>query len=309
MAPANVGGRSLFAGVYSPQMSSYWVTVAVVVVLVALLAWYAAQGGSESPRMSKFRPVPVSPCGAPYDDPEYGADMTGRNAAGTVVWEPYSTQSRVSLERGAESPEVAELPNPFTGVGRSASVRAMSDRYRRNEALARLTSYELQPGQPGYMEEVGDNAASLMSAVARRPPSAAPAAATPLAGTDVDTDFYTDGLYGDDLHNARAPLRAKEGLTSVRPRVANTLTAARTGLGSTRIDPRFEPGPPTRAPGGDASWSHGGHAGGPTSGGYASARFAPVNYFNWPYVYGFGDGGALGRPFPVEAVVTGQSEW
>ena len=35
------------------------------------------------------------------------------------------------------------------------------------------------------------------------------------------------------------------------------------GLGSTWIDPRFQPGPQEMYPGGDAAYAHGGHAGGP----------------------------------------------
>lgn len=250
---------------------------------------------------SDFRPVPVSTCGTPYGD-QYAVDMTGRNAAGTVVWNPYSTQSRVSLERYAETPEVAETPNPYTGVGKTSSVRAMGDRYRRDEALTRLTVHELQSGQPGYMEEVGDSATSLMASVARRSPAVAGGAPSCLvAGADIDSDFYTDGFYDSAV--------LKEALTSRRGPMPNTLTASRTGLGSIRLDPRFEPGPQSRVPDGDASWGHGGHAGGPTSGGFGAYRFMPGNNWDWRYVHGFGDGHILGRKYPVEATVTERSEW
>lgn len=154
---------------------------------------YRCQG----PARDAFQPVPISVCGAPYDD-HYAVDMTGRNAAGTVVWDPYSTQSRVSLERYAETPEAAEQLNPITGLGKTSSVRAMGDRYRRNEALQRLSIYELQPGEPGFMEEVGDGAMSLMTQVARRsPPVAGGISSCPTGATGVDPDFYTDGYFGD----------------------------------------------------------------------------------------------------------------
>jgi hypothetical protein len=144
-----------------------------------------------------FRPVPITTCGSPYDD-HYAVDMTGRNAAGTVVWDPYSTQSRISLERYAETPEAAEMLNPYTGLGKTASVRAMGDRYRRGEALGRLSAYEHHPGEPGYMEEVDDGEMSLLRDVARRSPSASPGAPSCLlAGADADSEFLTDGFYGE----------------------------------------------------------------------------------------------------------------
>jgi hypothetical protein len=249
-----------------------------------------------------FRPVPISTCGTPYDD-HYAVDMTSRNAAGTVVWDPYSTQSRVSLERYAESPEVAERLNPVLGTGKTSSVRAMTDRYRGAEALQRLSAYELQPGEPGYMEEVGDGAMSLMAQVARRPTSVAAGMPTCLlAGADIDSDFYSDGYYGSDV--------LREALTSRRGAAPNTLTASKTGLGSIRQDPRFEPGPQTRTPDGDASWSHGGMAGGPTSGGFGAARFFPMAGWDWDYVHGFGDVSRdFGRQYPVEAMETERSTW
>ena len=258
-----------------------------------------------------FRPVPITTCGSPYDD-HYAVDMSSRNAAGTVVWDPYSTQSRVSLERGAESPEVAEALNPITGIGKDSSVRAMSDRYRRGEALNRISIYEYQPGEPGFMEEVGDGAMSLMAKVSRRSPgTSAPAPSCRITGSDTFTDFLTDGPFDNDRLPGGGPPRdaMKESLTSRRPAHPNTLTAAKTGLGSVRLDPRFEPGPETRVPGGDASWAHGGHAGGPTSGGFGSTRFVPGNTWDWNYVFGAGDDIIEGCQLPVEAIETERSMW
>ncbi len=248
-----------------------------------------------------FHPVPVSTCGSPYDD-HYAVDMTSRNAAGTVVWDPYSTQSRVSLERSAESPEVAESFNPYTGLGKTSSVRALNDRYRRNEALQAINIFEYQPGEPGYMEQVSDGAMSLISKVARRPPTAAGGCPSCLlAGTDVDSDYLTDGYYDEAV--------LKEALTSRRQTAPNTLTASRVGLGSVRMDPRFEPGPPTRTPDGDASWANGSSAGGPTTGGFGAYKFMPGNTWDSHYVHGFGDYNIQGRQYPVEAMVTGESRW
>lgn len=243
-----------------------------------------------------FRPVPISTCGTPYED-HYAVD-TG-NRYGTVAWDPYSTQSRVSLERYAESPEVAEPLNPVTGVGKGAAVRAMGDRYRRGEALQRLSVFELQPGQPGYMEEVGDGAMNLMAAVTRRSPAVAGGSSPCLiAGADVDSDFLTDGFYDSAV--------LKEALTSKRTPMPNTLTGRRVGLGSTRLDPRFEPGPQSRVASGDASPSHGGHAGGITLGGFGSSKFQTNGGWDWNYNHGFGDYAGADQ---TEAMVTERSQW
>lgn len=67
------------------------------------------------------------------------------------------------------------------------------------------------------------------------------------------------------------------------------LTGAGCGLGSTWIDPRFEPGPQEMYYGGDAHWAHGGHAGGPTFGSFTPAVFQTSGTWN-RNVHGFGDG-------------------
>ncbi len=324
--PASAGGKPVSVTPYLQAIlnalsgNTYTVSGAALgqVIGGTLTFRYRCEGGTAAGK-SGFRPVPITTCGSPYDD-HYAVDMTSRNAAGTVVWDPYSTQSRVSLERYAETPEVAEHLNPHTGLGKTSSVRAMSDRYRRREALQALSIYELQPGEPGFMEEVGDGAMSLMTRVACRSPAVAGGAPSCiLANTDIDTDFVTDGYYDSAV--------LKEALTSRREVHPNTLTASKTGLGSIRLDPRFEPGPQSRVPDGDASWSHGGHAGGPTSGGFGSSRFMPGNTWDSKYVFGFGDRrpgqpwpGDVGcgagpfpagyiRPLNVEAVDTERSEW
>jgi hypothetical protein len=148
--------------------------------------------GAPTPPKANFVPTLAPLCGA--GEPAFAgdgepSDATRRNAAGTVAWVPFSTQSRVSLERSAETPEAAESLNPVTGLGKTSSLRAMSDRYRRNEALRRLSIYELQPGQPGFMEEV------TPSIGPRRSPYSFAAPGCALAGTEADAEFCTDGLY------------------------------------------------------------------------------------------------------------------
>jgi hypothetical protein len=265
--------------------------LAGLVLLVVIVAAAALTGGHHRhPPRAHFRPIPISTCGSPFDE-HYAVDLTSRNAPGTVVWDPYSTQSRVSLERGVEAPGVAEALNPYSGLGKTSSLRAMSDRYRGDAALQSLSIYELQPGEPGYMEPVGDGAMSLLSSVARRSSFVPPAPACLLAGADTAPEFYTDGRYGAAvLQDPLAPQGGaglRESLTS-RPRpLPNTLTASKVGLGSIRQDPRFEPGPACRVPGGDASWAPGDYAGGVTLGGFGAYRFLPGGAWDGRYVDGF----------------------
>ncbi|NBW86732.1 MAG: hypothetical protein EBR23_07885, partial [Planctomycetia bacterium] len=103
---------------YTVEGKNYNVTAAVQKLLMASnkftvsgAALGYAPGGTLSIRFRKcfqaraqgvqgFTPVPVSTChgGQCADDGAF-ADVDGRN--GTVAWVPYSTQSRVSLERHA----------------------------------------------------------------------------------------------------------------------------------------------------------------------------------------------------------------
>ena len=67
------------------------------------------------------------------------------------------------------------------------------------------------------------------------------------------------------------------------------ITGVGCGLGSTWIDPRFEPGPQEMFPGGDAAYAHGAHAGGPTFGAFIPYVFQTSGAWD-RYVRGFGDG-------------------
>jgi hypothetical protein len=258
-----------------------------------------------------FLPIPMTPCAV--DDAEYGVDMTSRNAAGTVVWVPWSQQSRVSLQRDAETPEVATPSNPVTGIGKTSMVRKLGDRYRHNEELAKLTVWDTQPGHSGYMQAISDGTTKVPMHMIRGPNS--PAAPCNLMGSDGDDKFYTDGFYDDAVLSANGAPNArltpkKEGFTSTRPPYINSLVAARTGLGSVRQDPRFEPGPDERVPGGDASWSPGDWAGGPTTGAYAPDVFAPPSNWYTTYVAGFGDPNDVwGSERTAEVVYTEPETW
>lgn len=266
-----------------------------------------------------FRPVPVSPCGPSYDG-EYGVDMTNTfdlsNTEGTVAWLPYSTESRISLERGAEGSSVTAPVNPVVGIGKGSTVRRLGDRYGgydrpytksqrartekqnpRTDALRSLSEFELQPAEAGYVERVNDGALSLLASVSRRSPPAASPASGAAPVQEIDSEFATDGPYG--------AAAIKEAMTSSRTPVWNPYTARRVGLGSVRLDPRFEPGPETRVASGDNSPSPGSHAGGISLGALGSPKFQTNG--GWPgnYVHGFG-AAEYGRQ---EAILTEKSMW
>jgi hypothetical protein len=217
------------------------------------------------------------------------SDKNSRGSDDLVTWEPYSRQSRVSLERGAETPENAEPYNPITGLGKTSAFRRWNDRYRgitalpaencRRGELQKLAAYEIPPGKPGYMEEeTSDGAMSLILQISRRPQIGA--SAMTLSNTDVDSDYLTDGIYDRPI--------LREALTSTRQQQSNTLVASKTGLGSVRRDPRFEPGTQRAIYSGDTNQAHGGHAGNITLGSYTSSLFAPSSHWDWRYVHGFG---------------------
>ena len=88
--------------------------VAALIMLALLVIYFVLQrpGGTRA----GFTPVPMYSCGG-INDPYYAVDLTGRNAAGTVVWEPFSTQSKVSLERGVSAPSLTAVPNPVSRIG------------------------------------------------------------------------------------------------------------------------------------------------------------------------------------------------
>ena len=61
-----------------------------------------------------------------------------------------------------------------------------------------MSEYEHHPGEPGYMEAKDDGEMSLLRDVARRSPSVSPGAPSCLfAGADTDSEFFTDGYFGE----------------------------------------------------------------------------------------------------------------
>lgn len=129
-------------------------------------------------------------------------------------------------------------------------------------------------------------------------------------GSDEQGDSGLDGRYTRDLSElvgatagsfapAKETLRSRGGGRG-RAAADECLTGIGCGLGSTWIDPRFEPGPQALFPGGgrggSATYAPGPDAGGPTFGAYTPAVFQTSG--SWRrYVHGAGDG-SLVAPGP-----------
>lgn len=136
---------------------AYAAVIVLVLILIAVVADRMTKrltSGERQEQLDGFLPRRVSPC-APGPAPEYGVDMTGRDAAGTVALVPYSRQSRVSLERGADSAGIAEPPNPLVGLDKDLRVRAWRDRRGGDYYRHARNLYELGPNEPGAMQFVG----------------------------------------------------------------------------------------------------------------------------------------------------------
>jgi len=219
------------------------IVVIIIIIIIIIIAFYLVSS-------EKFVPQYA----AHMRDTEFRINYNEdpRFAAGTVVWQPFSSQSKVSLERGAETPEVAQKTNPFTGIGKTSLLRSLADRYHQY----RPSEYEFQPFEPGFIE---------------------PAIENPRPCLQINPEFCTDGPYGSGI--------LKESYCAKR----NELTGVNVGLGSVTQDPRFEPGPQWRVPGGDANLAHGGHAGGPTMGGLGSTSFLTSGAWSINPIRGFGN--------------------
>jgi len=256
-------------------MSSVLVLAVIVVLAVLVIrVWPSGRSGA------RFTPTPIDTCARRQTD-RYVIDATDRT--GTVVRDPYPPPPGLSKEGYAGRKGVLAVANPtvaLPGSGLSGD-----------------------PGAPaavpaGLVQAAEDRLPSLMASVARRSPPTLAGPHGSLANLgDIDTDFVSDGLYSPEV--------MKEALTSRRRALANPLTASKVGLGSTRMDPRFEPGPPRMLNGGDTNYAPGSHAGGPTLGAYDSSRFQGRGGWGTNYVFGFGD---VDTDVP-EALVTGDSRW
>ena len=154
---------------------------------------------------------------------------------------------------------------PMQAVGGAAPMQAAAVRaHRRNAALR---NFEISEA------EALNGPSSLLAAVVRRSPNTFNGTAPGTQIADIDSDFALVGAF-------------KESLTSNRPLAPNTITGHGSGLGDIRADPRFEP-VGGRVASGDASPSHGGHAGGVTLGGFGSSKFQRSGWSR-SYVHGFG---------------------
>jgi hypothetical protein len=160
--------------------------IAALVLLVACLA--AGLAAARRGAKSGFAPRAVDVCGGPAL--EYGV-TDARAAGGTVDNPPFSRPSRVSLARGAGSPEVATTRgglNPYTGLGKTSRVRAWGDPYLGPEACRRRSMFELQPGEPGSLEPLATEPSPALRSGRCPAPAVSPVA-----------EFRTDGPFGDAL--------------------------------------------------------------------------------------------------------------
>jgi hypothetical protein len=190
-------------------------------------------------------------------DPPYSPSQ---DRSDTVYYPPYSPETRVSLERSAMSPGNAEMSNPITGVGNGTLFRELDDPYRdnswKNDGMSAL-------GSPDYLENMDTNFMNLMTTVANRATAAVTVAPGCLqAGPDFDSDFVSDGMGGV----------TETGLTSQYSNPSQ-LAGIRVGLGSKRIDPRFQPGMRINPMLRDTNQAPGRHAGDQTLGALTSSVF------------------------------------
>jgi len=240
-------------------------SIALLVVLTLVVIVVAQKMSSSS--SDNFVPTPVWGCGS-----------RGEYA---VVREGY----------GSNHPP----PPASDAVVERATVEAVK-RGLRSRAIEQL------PDNQMALEHVNDRASSMMANVTRRsPPVVSRSASSSVANMEVDSDFRSDGLYDHIVHetmpNKQGNLPSidahakwamqKENLTSQQLPVPNTLTANRTGLGSIRYDPRFEPPAPIHTSGG-TNLEHGGDAGGPATGNFGNQRLMQTNNWQHRYVHGFG---------------------
>lgn len=260
-------------------------------------------------------------------DPALRAWAGPRNANFTVPLTPWDPDSRQQLETGALSASTRRAlrpVNPLTRAGVTARVRNWDNPYGAGDissdpCSSAVSLYEVQPFQYGALVPRANDSTDGTMAQKRyyyQPPYWSRAAA-PYGGPygedpGVDTD-YAAGAYGaavvggamrspNSPRLVRATLRAprKETLRSRGDGRAAALadqciTGVGCGLGSTWIDPRFEPGPQEMFPGGDAAYAHGAHAGGPTFGAFIPYVFQTSGTWN-RYVRGFGDGSLVAPP-------------
>lgn len=163
--------------------------------------------------------------------------------------------NKMPMMLGAVSPENGAMPNPYLGVGKTNMVRALADPYR-NDNFMRDGLFNLN--NPVYDESVNDSAMSMLQRVSSRNGSGCL-----YSGPDCDSSFITDGPYGEDV------IASALTSTGCPP---DKMTGIRYGLGSVRIDPRFQPGArcgPVR----DYNSAPGTHAGSANSYGFAPSTF------------------------------------
>jgi len=269
-------------------------------------------------------------------DPELRVWAGEGNRNWTAAPDPWNDVTRVDLTAGAPSPASRGRYwpiDPNTRIGVTDRVNVWSNPqggvYASPCSSARPV-YSTQPFERGFLEEKENDSTDgtmaqrrtfymqpYWSAPARRPPP-------PKCPEDLGIEMNLEGDYatwlaseesrglglGDNHPHFYPPSAApaygappKEGLRSRRNYRATAernqcLSGVGCGLGSTWIDPRFQPNAQEMYPGGDAHYAHGGHAGGPTFGAFLPAVFQTNGGWSHRYVRGFGDGNLIAPRHP-----------
>lgn len=139
-----------------------------------------------------------------------------------------------------------------------------------------------------------DNSADMIANIVKRATTVEMFAPGCLhAPSGYDTDFVTDNQCDEFMINV--------GMNSNIYTPGNSITGIRYGLGSKRIDPRFQPGYST-CENGDYSPSQGTHAGGSTMGGYIPSNFQTSgSWHSTPYGFTNADNGVVQQMVTNEA--------
>ena len=233
---------------------------------------YAGDDISSSPCSSAVSVFQVQPFQPGFLAPRANDSTDGTMAEGRYYYQP-AYWSRASGPYGGPYRPVAACPeSPAAELGPAREAMAAGRGAERVEEATRDGEYWWQrPGGARRPWSADRNARNLAE----------------LAGVSVGP-FAPAGRERAAFALPKETLRSR-GDYRLAAAADQCLTGIGCGLGSTWIDPRFEPGPQAMYYGGDAIWAHGGHAGGPTFGSFTPSVFQTSGAWR-DYVHGFGDG-------------------
>ena len=291
-------------------MANIYIALVIFLTIIIILAVLSRASPKDT-----FRPQRVAcpNAEAPDPDPNLHRWAGQRNQNWTTVVTPWDPDSRIQLESAALTPSTRamHLPiNPVTRIGVTSRVRNWDNPYARNDLFTSPCSdanslFDLQPFQPGFLAPKQNESTDNTPAQGRYyfQPEYWSRASGPYGGPYTSVASCSAGCASAQSEKAardsadaptepkKETLRSRGNYRSVASAQGGDggLTGRGLGLGSTWIDPRFEPGPQDMYDGGAAIYAHGGHAGGPTFGSFTPSVFQSSG--GWlRYVHGFGDG-------------------